>query len=316
MIQSSLGRAVFLSLLLVGAAFAARPAAAETPQYYCEPARAFYPAVATCSAPWKEIDRRAGSVNNVSLTALPVLQPAMTQNASATAPKSSAPVRAEPITAPEHRLSASIALMQFGPQQMPILCAQKQVCDITLQQGEQIKSVKLGEADKWSVDQLVEGSAPRETHHLVISPSETGLDTSMIVITSLRAYHLRLQSGPSEYMAQISFSYPEENEAAPAKAEPVALVAPETLLPQSEANGNLVTIGGIAYVKGREPHMLGSGKEAVPPQSLANLTPPAEASAAPPKPAPQATVPAASAGASGEPPAPAAAPRPRVEVLE
>jgi type IV secretion system protein VirB9 len=47
-----------------------------------------------------------------------------------------------------------------------------------------------------------------ETTHLIIKPLDVALETSLIVTTDRRVYHLKLKSHRSEYMSQISFVYP------------------------------------------------------------------------------------------------------------
>lgn len=47
---------------------------------------------------------------------------------------------------------------------------------------------------------------------LIIKPRIAGLDTTMVVPTDRRAYYLRLQSKPAEYVARVGFSYPEERD--------------------------------------------------------------------------------------------------------
>jgi type IV secretory pathway VirB9-like protein len=46
--------------------------------------------------------------------------------------------------------------------------------------------------------------------HLIIKPLDVGLETSMVVTTNRRSYHLKLRSHRSQYMPQVAFTYPEE----------------------------------------------------------------------------------------------------------
>lgn len=98
----------------------------------------------------------------------------------------------------------------FGAQQPSIVCAVLQVCDVALQPGEQVNSINLGDAARWTVEPAVTGSGADEVQHLIIKPLDVDLETSLVVTTSRRAYHLRLRSHRSEYMPQVSFSYPED----------------------------------------------------------------------------------------------------------
>lgn len=99
---------------------------------------------------------------------------------------------------------------QFGAQQPSIVCAVLQVCDVALQPGEQVNSINLGDTARWAVEPAITGSGPSEVQHLIIKPLDVGLETSLIVTTNRRAYHLRLRSHRSEYMPQVSFTYPED----------------------------------------------------------------------------------------------------------
>ncbi|MBV6831294.1 P-type conjugative transfer protein TrbG [Xanthomonas euvesicatoria] len=98
----------------------------------------------------------------------------------------------------------------FGAQQPSIVCAVLQVCDVALQPGEQVNSINLGDTARWTVEPAITGSGPQEVQHLIIKPMDVGLETSLIVTTNRRAYHLRLRSHRTEYMPQVSFTYPED----------------------------------------------------------------------------------------------------------
>ncbi|EWS66545.1 Type IV secretion system protein virB9 precursor [Hydrogenophaga sp. T4] len=99
---------------------------------------------------------------------------------------------------------------QFGAQQPSIVCAVLQVCDVSLQAGEQVNSIHLGDTARWTVEPAITGSGPSETQHLIIKPLDVGLETSLIVTTNRRTYHFKLRSHRTEYMAQVGFTYPED----------------------------------------------------------------------------------------------------------
>lgn len=98
----------------------------------------------------------------------------------------------------------------YGAQQPSIVCAVLQVCDVALQPGEQVNSIHLGDTARWTVDPAITGNGANETQHLIIKPMDVGLETSLLVTTNRRSYHLRLRSHRSEYMPQVAFSYPED----------------------------------------------------------------------------------------------------------
>jgi type IV secretion system protein VirB9 len=98
----------------------------------------------------------------------------------------------------------------YGAQQPGIVCAVLQVCDVALQAGEQVNSIHLGDTARWTVEPAITGSGATETQHLIIKPMDVGLETSLVVTTNRRTYHLRLRSHRTEYMPQVAFSYPED----------------------------------------------------------------------------------------------------------
>jgi P-type conjugative transfer protein TrbG len=98
----------------------------------------------------------------------------------------------------------------FGAQQPSIVCAVLQVCDVSLQAGEQVNSINLGDTARWTVEPAITGSGPTETQHLIIKPMDVGLETSLVVTTNRRTYHFKLRSHRTEYMPQVAFTYPED----------------------------------------------------------------------------------------------------------
>ena len=98
----------------------------------------------------------------------------------------------------------------FGAQQPSIVCAVLQVCDVELQPGEQVNSIHLGDTARWTVEPAITGSGPAEVQHLIIKPMDVGLETSLIVTTNRRTYHLRLRSHRTEFMPRVGFTYTED----------------------------------------------------------------------------------------------------------
>jgi type IV secretion system protein TrbG len=97
----------------------------------------------------------------------------------------------------------------FGQSQPSIVCAVMQVCDVELQPGEQVSSVNLGDAVRWLVEPALSGAGEAAIQHLVIKPLDVGLETSLMVTTDRRTYHLRLRSHRTEYMPRVAFAYPD-----------------------------------------------------------------------------------------------------------
>ncbi|MDB5613031.1 MAG: P-type conjugative transfer protein TrbG [Devosia sp.] len=98
----------------------------------------------------------------------------------------------------------------FGEVQPSVVCSPLQVCDIELQAGEVVRDVLVGDSVRWKVDPATSGAAGAQAVHLIVKPSEAGIETSMVVTTSRRTYHVQLRSHATEYMARIGFEYPDD----------------------------------------------------------------------------------------------------------
>ena len=95
----------------------------------------------------------------------------------------------------------------FGAEQPSIVAAVMQITDVELQAGETVTSVNLGDTVRWQVQPAVSAG---DTTHILIQPRQVGLDTSMVVTTDRRTYHIRLRSHRSEYMPRVRFNYIED----------------------------------------------------------------------------------------------------------
>ncbi|MFI3270738.1 MAG: P-type conjugative transfer protein TrbG [Pseudomonadota bacterium] len=97
----------------------------------------------------------------------------------------------------------------FGAVQPSVVCAIMQITDIELQAGETINSLHLGDTARWLVEPAVTGSGDAEVQHIVVKPMDVGLETSLMVTTNLRTYHMRLVSQKQQYMPRVAFIYPD-----------------------------------------------------------------------------------------------------------
>ena len=132
----------------------------------------------------------------------------------------------------------------FGSQQPSIVCAVLQVCDIELQPGEQVNSIHLGDQARWLIEPAVTGQGAAEVQHLIVKPMDVGLETSLVVTTNRRTYHMRLRSHRREFMPRVGFIYPEDAlakwDAIKAKENHAMEVKRSRTLPQTgEYLGNL-----------------------------------------------------------------------------
>ena len=99
-----------------------------------------------------------------------------------------------------------------GAQQITVVCAVLQVCDIELQPGEQVNNLNIGDP-RYLVEPAISGVGSHEIQHLVVKPLDVGLATTLIVSTNRRSYSIFLRSHRSEFMPRVSFIYPEETNA-------------------------------------------------------------------------------------------------------
>jgi hypothetical protein len=159
-----------------------------------------------------------------------------------------------PLTPAESGVGKGPVVFAFGNETPTIVCAVSQLCDVALQSGERVNQLIVGDPDHWKIESVAEGAGYSETTHLIIRPTTPDLDTSLIVFTKMRTYHIQLRSHRKDYMMQVAFSYPGQAEVVVTK--PVAEKAVDKGAVQDSEDDGLVKVGAITYVKGREPKML------------------------------------------------------------
>jgi type IV secretion system protein VirB9 len=101
----------------------------------------------------------------------------------------------------------------FGASQPSIVCAVLQITDIELQPGEQVNTIHIGDTARWMIEPAVTGTGSLEIQHLVVKPKDIGLETSLMVSTNRRTYHIRLKSSRNQFMPKVTFFYPDEIQA-------------------------------------------------------------------------------------------------------
>ena len=95
----------------------------------------------------------------------------------------------------------------FGAEQPSVVCAVMQITDIELERGENVTSVNLGDSVRWQIQPAVSDG---DIQHILVRPKQVGLETSMVVTTDRRTYHIRLRSHRTEYMPRVKFFYIED----------------------------------------------------------------------------------------------------------
>lgn len=106
-------------------------------------------------------------------------------------------------------------VFRLGTSMPSVICAPLYVCDIALQPGEAVSDVKVGDPVRWRITPATSAS----TTHVIVKPSDIGLQTNLIVATDRRVYNIRLVSREHDWMPSVSFSYPEDEAAAWARVQ-------------------------------------------------------------------------------------------------
>ncbi|MGH3710363.1 MAG: P-type conjugative transfer protein TrbG [Pseudonocardiaceae bacterium] len=102
------------------------------------------------------------------------------------------------------------AIFTFGETLPSIVCAPLFVCDVTLQAGEVINDINLGDSTRWKISPASSGVGASAVTHVLIKPTDAGLTTNLLITTDRRTYILKLVSHRTEWMPRVAFSYPEE----------------------------------------------------------------------------------------------------------
>lgn len=99
----------------------------------------------------------------------------------------------------------------YGASIPTIICAVLEITDISLEVGERILSVQIGDGARWAIESAVSGSMEESVEHLILKPLDQNLKTSLLIATDRRTYHLRLKSTQNDFMPLVSFYYPNQN---------------------------------------------------------------------------------------------------------
>jgi P-type conjugative transfer protein TrbG len=97
----------------------------------------------------------------------------------------------------------------YGSGLPTVVCAPLRVCMVELQAGERlVGEPHIGDSVRWNISPALFGKGDTSTTVIVIKPTETGLDTNLLLTTDRRAYYMRLVSKPEDYIARVAFAYP------------------------------------------------------------------------------------------------------------
>lgn len=95
----------------------------------------------------------------------------------------------------------------FGSTMPSIITAPLRITDIQLEPGEFIKDVQVGDSVRWQLSASVSGSGSDIVSHVVVKPIDPNLETTLMISTDRRSYHLNLISRKNDYMPIVGFTY-------------------------------------------------------------------------------------------------------------
>jgi type IV secretion system protein VirB9 len=114
--------------------------------------------------------------------------------------------RAGPVVGPD-----GVLRYAYGERTPPTLrCVPLFVCDLVLEQGESIVNVAVGDSIRWLIAPASSGPSDGVTSHVLVKPTEDGLQTNLIVTTNRRTYYVTLVSRKTDPMLRIGFTYAQD----------------------------------------------------------------------------------------------------------
>lgn len=96
-----------------------------------------------------------------------------------------------------------------GDGEPTVVCAPYRVCDISLEPGETITDKPDIGDPRWTTHPRISGTAASRTLHIIVKPSDAGLDANMLVQTERRTVSVRLVSRTSDYMPFVKLDMPD-----------------------------------------------------------------------------------------------------------
>jgi P-type conjugative transfer protein TrbG len=97
----------------------------------------------------------------------------------------------------------------FGATLPVVVCAPLYVCDLTLEAGEVVNDINIGDGVRWQITPAIQGSGAAAITHVIIKPTDIGLVTNLVITTDRRAYTIKLMSRREDWLPKVSFFYPD-----------------------------------------------------------------------------------------------------------
>lgn len=96
----------------------------------------------------------------------------------------------------------------YGAGMPAVVCAPLRLCSISLEPGEVVNNINIADSVRWKTSLGTSGPGQSQTTHIMVKPTDVGLETSMSILTNRRDYQLTLKSRTDDWMPEISFVYP------------------------------------------------------------------------------------------------------------
>lgn len=95
----------------------------------------------------------------------------------------------------------------LGATMPTIIGAPMEISDIELEPGELVNEILVGDSARWLVES---GTSVGNVTHIFVKPLDAGLQTSLVVTTNKRTYHMKLVSQKTGHMPYTGFLYQEQ----------------------------------------------------------------------------------------------------------
>ena len=104
-----------------------------------------------------------------------------------------------------------VVYYKFGKGEPLILCSTMHVCDIQLENGEEVTSVQIGDSSRWMITVKKSTDKTGTYSHVELKPVSNNLESNLIVFTDKRNYVMTMKSSKNKkYFSRVAFNYEDE----------------------------------------------------------------------------------------------------------
>jgi type IV secretion system protein VirB9 len=96
----------------------------------------------------------------------------------------------------------------FGDHIPKIVCRTNRITDISLEAGEQVMGVHMGDTVRWQIAPSKSGAGAAETVHVIVKPLVPDISTNLVVMTDRRTYNIDLVASATDFIPSVRFAYP------------------------------------------------------------------------------------------------------------